>query len=153
MPVKCEQLLWQRTSTPILTNTSKQQQYQSALLIRLHTASALPFDPLQPGPIYFLTPRKCTVFEVNCEAIPQQVNFLTDEAGDCGKGANAVISRLHYFFENYGLGETDVYLHADNCTGQNRNNYDTVSFVAHSNQYPYKHHTLIPTCWTHQVLT
>ena len=75
-----------------------------------------PSDPLQPGPIYFLTPRKCTVFGVACEALPRQINFLTDEAGDCGKGANAVISRLHYFFDNYGFGEMHVYLHADNCT-------------------------------------
>ncbi len=37
-----------------------------------------PSDPLQPGPIYFLTPRKCTVFGVNCEALPRQINFLTD---------------------------------------------------------------------------
>lgn len=51
----------------------------------------MPSDPLQPGPIYFLTPRKCTVFGVNCEAIPWQVNFLTDEAGECGKGANNVV--------------------------------------------------------------
>lgn len=81
-----------------------------------------PSDPLQPGPIYFLTPRKCTVFGVNCEALPRQVNFLTDEAGDCGKGANAVISRIHFFFKHHGLGETEVYLHADNCCGQNKNN-------------------------------
>ena len=34
------------------------------------------------------------MFGVNCEAIPRpwQVNFLTDEAGDCGKGVNAVVS-------------------------------------------------------------
>ena len=81
-----------------------------------------PSDPLQPGAIYFLTPRKCTVFGVNCEALPMQINFLTDEAGDCGKGANAVVSRLHYFFENHGLGEKEVHLHADNCCGQNKNN-------------------------------
>ena len=81
-----------------------------------------PSGPLQPGPIYFLTPRKCTVFGVNYEAVPRQINFLTDEAGDCGKGANAVVSRLHYFFENHGLGEKEVHLHADNCCGQNKNN-------------------------------
>lgn len=57
-----------------------------------------PSNPLQPGPIYFLTPQKCTVFGVNCEAVPRQINFLTDEAGDCGKGANAVVSRIHFFF-------------------------------------------------------
>ena len=55
-----------------------------------------PSDPLQPGPIYFLTPRKCTFIGVNCEALLQQIKFLTDEAGDCGKGVNAVVSRLHF---------------------------------------------------------
>ena len=38
-----------------------------------------------------------------------------------GKGANAVVSMLH-FFEVHGLGEKDVHLHADNCGGQNKNN-------------------------------
>ena len=33
-----------------------------------------PHNPLQPGPIYFKTPRKCAVFGVCCEAIPRQVN-------------------------------------------------------------------------------
>ena len=33
-----------------------------------------------------------------------------------------MISRLNYFFDVHGLGETDVFLHADNCTGQNKNN-------------------------------
>ena len=59
---------------------------------------------------------------MGCEAIPRQINFLTDESGEVGKGANAVISRLRYFFGAHSLGETDVYLHADNCTGQNKNN-------------------------------
>lgn len=81
-----------------------------------------PSDPLQPGPIYFLTPRKCTVFGVCCKAVPRQVTFLTDEAGKCGKGANAVVSRMHYFFANHGFGEKSVHLHADNCVGQNKNN-------------------------------
>ena len=80
-----------------------------------------PSDPLQPGPIYFLTPRKCTVFGVACEALPRQINFLTNEAGDCGKGANASVSRIHYLLDHHGFGERDVYLHADNCTGQNKN--------------------------------
>ena len=29
-----------------------------------------PADAEQPGPMYFLTPRKCTIFGVNCEALP-----------------------------------------------------------------------------------
>ena len=60
-------------------------------------------DPMQPGPIYFLTPRKCSIFGVNCEALPRQVNFLTDECGETGKGANTVISRILYNFETHGM--------------------------------------------------
>ena len=47
-----------------------------------------PSNPFQPGPIYFLTPRKCGLFGVCCEGIPRQINFLIDEAVDTGKGAN-----------------------------------------------------------------
>ena len=79
-----------------------------------------PSNPLQPGPIYFLTPRKAAIFGVCCEAMPRQVNFVIDEASDTGKGANTVISLLDYFFSHHGLGETSVSLHADNCSGQTR---------------------------------
>ena len=34
----------------------------------------------------------------------------------------AVVRMLNYFFNHHGLGETTVTLHADNCTGQNKNN-------------------------------
>ena len=51
-----------------------------------------PCDPLQPGPMYFLTPRKCGVFGVCNEAILRQVNFLIEEACDTGKGANNIIN-------------------------------------------------------------
>ena len=65
-------------------------------------------DPLQPDPIYFLTTRKCSVFGVCYEAIPRKIDFITDESGESSKGANAVISRLHFFYENHGLGEKYV---------------------------------------------
>lgn len=83
----------------------------------------IPSNPMQPGPIYFKTPRKCGIFGVMCEGIPQQVNFLIDESACAGKGANATISYVHYFLENHGLGETNAHFHADNCSGQNKNNY------------------------------
>ena len=81
-----------------------------------------PSDPQQPDPIYFLTPQKCGIFGVCCEAIPRQINYLIDEAVDVGKGANTVVSLLHHFFETHSLGEEHVHLHADNCAGQNKNN-------------------------------
>ena len=88
-----------------------------------------PSNPLQPGPLYFLKCRKCSIFGVCCESLPRQVNFLTDEAAESGKGANAVVSRLHYFFEHYGLGEEEALTHADNCSGQNKNNTVVQYFV------------------------
>ena len=64
-----------------------------------------PSNPLQPGPLYFLTPRKCAIFGVCCEAIPRQINYLIDEAYNTGKGANTIVSLLHHFFQAHGLGE------------------------------------------------
>ncbi|KAI4799131.1 hypothetical protein KUCAC02_017886 [Chaenocephalus aceratus] len=82
-----------------------------------------PSDPLQPGPIYFMVPRTCALFGVCCEGVPQQVNYLIDEAHCSSKGSNAVIAFLHHFFSQYGFGEKNVHLHCDNCSGQNKNRY------------------------------
>ena len=81
-----------------------------------------PCNPQQPGPIFFKTPRKCGLFGVSVESLKKQVNFVIDESWGFGKGANAVVSLIHFFFLNYGLGEKFVHLHADNCCGQNKNN-------------------------------
>ena len=81
-----------------------------------------PSNPQQPGPIYFLTPRKAAIFGVCCEPIPRQVNFIIDEASDMGKGANTVVRTLDFLFSHHGLGEATASLHADNCSGQNKNN-------------------------------
>ena len=51
-------------------------------------------DPLQPGLMYFLCPRKCGIFGVCCEAVPQQVNFLIDEAHSCSKGRSKQCDQL-----------------------------------------------------------
>ncbi|XP_047239065.1 uncharacterized protein LOC124878920 [Girardinichthys multiradiatus] len=80
-------------------------------------------NPLQPGPMYFLTPRKCGLFGVSCEGLQKQVNFLNDEGMSSGKGSNEVISYVHHFFTHFGVGETDVDLHCDNFTGQDKNNF------------------------------
>ena len=58
-----------------------------------------------------------------CEAIPRQVNYLINEASSVGKGANSTISMVHHYFSHHRLGETRVHLHADNCSGQNKNNF------------------------------
>jgi len=83
----------------------------------------IPSNLFQPGAIYFKTPRKCGLLGVICEGLPRQVNFIIEEASSTGKGANTTISYVHYYFKEHGLGETDVHLNADNCAGQNKNNY------------------------------
>ena len=57
---------------------------------------------------------KCGIFGVSCEGLPRQINFLIDEGHLISKGSNAVVSYLHYFFERFGLGETDADLIAAN---------------------------------------
>lgn len=82
-----------------------------------------PTNPQQPGPIYFKTPRKCGIFGARCESLPRQINYLIDESVATSKGANATISYLHDFLQNHGAGEKSGHFHADNCGGQNKNNY------------------------------
>ena len=79
-----------------------------------------PAPPDQPGGLFFLTPRKCGLFGI-CKF--QQVNYLIDESVSLGKGPNTIISFLHHYLENYCQGVNALYFHADNCVGQNKNNY------------------------------
>ena len=76
-----------------------------------------PSNPLHPGPIYFLTPRKAAIFGVCSEVIHWQVNFVIDEASDTG---NRSCQHAGLCFSHYGLGEATTSLHADNCCGQNK---------------------------------
>ena len=52
-----------------------------------------------------------------------QVNYLIDEACNTGKGANNIISMLHHFLHTHNLGEANLHIHADNCSGQNKNRF------------------------------
>lgn len=86
--------------------------------------------------MYFLTLRKCGIFGVCSEALPQQVNYLKDELVDTGKGVNSNISKLQNFFAIYGSGKEDLYMHADNCTGQSKNNAMIQKVVRHTKFAP-----------------
>lgn len=82
----------------------------------------IPFDSQQPGPIYFLTPYKIGIFGIMNDTVKTQHNFLIPEAIQISKGANAIVSFLHYYLENHSFGEKHLTLHADNCVSQNKNN-------------------------------
>ena len=68
------------------------------------------------------TARKCGLFGVCNDGNNKHVLYLIDEAENPGKGADCVISLVHHYIESYGHGEKCLYLHADNCVGQNKNN-------------------------------
>ncbi|XP_053376392.1 uncharacterized protein LOC123561263 [Mercenaria mercenaria] len=76
----------------------------------------------QVGPLFFKTPRKCQCFGVCAEGSGSQTFYLMDEEHDIGKGANSVASMLHHHLQHHGYGESQVCLHMDNCSGQNKNN-------------------------------
>ncbi|XP_052805803.1 uncharacterized protein LOC128235108 [Mya arenaria] len=82
----------------------------------------IPHHSQQVGPLYFKTARRCEVFGVCCEGSEKQVFYLGDEGVAPGKGANTVVSYLHHYLENYGLGEEHAQFLFDNCQGQNKNN-------------------------------
>ena len=81
-----------------------------------------PNNPQQTCPAYFLSARNCQIFGIACEPTGKQVNYLIDEGETIGKGANATVSLLNHFLDNHGLKEDNMFLHADNCVAQNKNN-------------------------------
>lgn len=56
------------------------------------------------------------------DTIKKQHNYLTPESVQVTKGSNAIVSYIHHYLSNYSSGEKNLYKHADNCVGQNKNN-------------------------------
>ncbi|XP_062575096.1 uncharacterized protein LOC134237029 [Saccostrea cucullata] len=89
----------------------------------------IPHHARQMGPLYFLVPRKVQLFGVRVDGVPRQYNYLINENETIGEngskthGPNAVISMLHHALLNFGFGEINCVIHADNCAGQNKNRY------------------------------
>ena len=116
-----EELAAEATRQPLRVKANSQRMaahYSWDFAQQLH----YPFESQQVGPIYFKTPRRAQLFGVCNEGVPRQISYLIDEADFPGKTSNTVISLLHHFFDQYGLGETTAYLTADNCVAQNKNN-------------------------------
>lgn len=99
---------------------------------------SLPYSAQQVGKAYFKTALSVHVFGVAEEACRRCQLFLVPEgmelAGGAsnseykshvgGTGCNAVISQLHAaLLQHRGPRPLQLRLHADNCSGQNKNNY------------------------------
>ncbi|XP_062621644.1 uncharacterized protein LOC134283212 [Saccostrea cucullata] len=89
----------------------------------------LPHHSRQMGPTYFAQLRRIQVFGVRIDSVSKQLNFIVDENQTIGpdgtqtSGPNAVISMLDYALTEHNFGEQKCTLHADNCSGQNKNQF------------------------------
>jgi len=69
----------------------------------------LPCDSQQIGALYFLAGYKVALFGIAVEPIQKFYLYIILEAANTGKRANAIISMLHHFFENFSLAtQTNV---------------------------------------------
>ncbi|XP_062600192.1 uncharacterized protein LOC134261812 [Saccostrea cucullata] len=90
---------------------------------------ALPHHARQMRPLYFLTLKKVHIFGFRVDDKPMQYNYLIGENETLGldgthsHGPDTVISLVHHGLGNYGYGEKECLIHADNCAGQNKNKF------------------------------
>ena len=80
-----------------------------------------PYDSQQTGPEYFKTARKCAFLGSVMTEITNKYSISLTKWKILAKEL-IVINLVHHYLENYTEGEKCVYLHADNCVGQNKNN-------------------------------
>ena len=88
----------------------------------------LPQHTRQVGPLYFKSRFRVQMFGICNEAKKQQKNYIFHEGETIGVESkqaddpNTVISMLDHYFTKYA-NEPVTYMHADNCVGQNKNQY------------------------------
>jgi len=119
---KCKDMLVSHPTKCLLGNQVRSFPGASHISFDFAQQVHIPNLPDQPGPIYFLTPYKIGLFGIHNEAIGIQVNYVITEGTVTRKGANSVVSMVHHYLSHYTLGESVLYIHADNCMGQNKNN-------------------------------
>lgn len=67
------------------------------------------------------------MFGVCNDGTGMQTNYVFNEAqtigpdGTTSHGPDTVFSLIHHYLDHHSMGEVQMYLHADNCPGQNKN--------------------------------
>jgi hypothetical protein len=91
---------------------------------------AVPQFADQTKEMYYFSLRNIHVFSIRDDGAHMQYNYLYDE-GDGSKGANYVLSLLFHFLQHrtHETAAIVMHLHADNCSGQNKNNVVMQFFV------------------------
>ena len=84
---------------------------------------------MQVGPLFFLVGCKAGIFGITDENSNKTDLFIIDESDVIGKGANSTISMVFHNIKSLptynedGSPQLKLHLNADNCSGQNKNNY------------------------------
>jgi hypothetical protein len=91
---------------------------------------AVPQFADQTKEMYYFSLRNIHLFSIRDDGANIQYNYLYDE-GEGAKGANYVISLLFHFLRHRTPEAAAIvmHLHADNCSGQNKNNLVMQFFV------------------------
>lgn len=90
----------------------------------------VPNSTNQPSAWYFMSLWSVSVFGIYCGNDGVQTNYVYDER-TAGKGSDEVNSMLLCYLRRLvEKGYSKVTLYADNCTGQNKNNYVVKLLVA-----------------------
>ena len=95
----------------------------------------VPYHFRQVGPLYFKSRFKIQLFGVCDEPHKQQVNYLFHKNqticadGKLAHGLDCVILLLHHHLQTHAHGEPHLHMHADNCVGQNKNQY-VIAYLA-----------------------
>ena len=82
----------------------------------------VPHTADQLGGTYFLQMRNFLLFGLY-SALENTLTCYTYDEREAGKGANEVISFLHNVLATRAIQTPNVRIHADNCSGQNKNKY------------------------------
>lgn len=83
---------------------------------------AVPHTAVKRGGTFYLHMRNFLLFGIFSVLENTQHCYTYDER-EAAKGANEIISFLHDFFFSRQIKAPNIRIHADNCTGQNKNKY------------------------------
>ncbi|XP_052227505.1 uncharacterized protein LOC127842185 [Dreissena polymorpha] len=89
----------------------------------------IPHQARQMWPLHFASLRKVHMFGMRIDGQSCQLNFLIDENESIGadgtnaQGPNAVISMIDYVLNTNGCDDLSCTIHADYCSGQNKNQF------------------------------
>ncbi|KAG8270566.1 hypothetical protein J6590_083241 [Homalodisca vitripennis] len=71
------------------------------------------------------TPEEDNIVNVSDNSLLKYIpnlDELSEESVSTTKGSNLIVSLFHHHLENNSFGEDTMFIHADNCVGQNKNN-------------------------------